>query len=88
MRSKEEAHDYRYFPEPDLPPLVVDDARVERVRGRDAGDCRRRGGAGSSRDYGLPEYDAGVLTQSPELADYFEAVAARRRQPEGWPATG
>jgi aspartyl-tRNA(Asn)/glutamyl-tRNA(Gln) amidotransferase subunit B len=74
MRSKEEAHDYRYFPEPDLPPLVVDEARVERIRAsmpETAGARRRRFVAG----YGLPEYDAGVLTQSPELADYFEAVA-------------
>ena len=74
MRSKEEAHDYRYFPEPDLPPLVVDEARVERVRSTmpETAPARRRRFVA---DYGLPEYDAGVLTQSPELADYFEAVA-------------
>jgi aspartyl-tRNA(Asn)/glutamyl-tRNA(Gln) amidotransferase subunit B len=74
MRSKEEAHDYRYFPEPDLPPLVVNAARVERIRAampETAGERRRRFIA----DYALPEYDAGVLTQSPALADYFEAVA-------------
>jgi len=81
MRSKEEAHDYRYFPEPDLPPLVVDEARVERIRGsmpETAGARRRRFVAG----YGLPEYDAGVLTQSPELADYFEAVAGAVTSPK------
>ncbi len=75
MRSKEEAHDYRYFPEPDLPPVVVDAARIERVRATMAElpQARRRRFVA---DYGLPDYDAGVLTQSAALADYFEAVAA------------
>ena len=74
MRSKEEAHDYRYFPEPDLPPLVVDEARVARVRETMAelpAARRQRFVA----DYGIPDYDAGVLTQAAALADYFEAVA-------------
>jgi aspartyl-tRNA(Asn)/glutamyl-tRNA(Gln) amidotransferase subunit B len=81
MRSKEEAHDYRYFPEPDLPPLVVDQARVERIRAAmpETAGARRRRFVG---DYGLPEYDAGVLTQSPELADYFEAVARAVTSPK------
>ena len=75
MRSKEEAHDYRYFPEPDLPPVIVDAARIERVRATMAElpQARRRRFAAA---YGLPDYDAGVLTQSAALADYFEAVAA------------
>ena len=75
MRSKEEAHDYRYFPEPDLPPLVVDDARIERVRATmpELPDARRQRFVAQ---YAIPEYDAGVLTQSAGLADYFEAVAA------------
>jgi aspartyl-tRNA(Asn)/glutamyl-tRNA(Gln) amidotransferase subunit B len=74
MRSKEEAHDYRYFPEPDLPPLVVEAARVERVRATmsELPQARRRRFVTA---YGIPEYDAGVLTQSVALADYFEAVA-------------
>jgi aspartyl-tRNA(Asn)/glutamyl-tRNA(Gln) amidotransferase subunit B len=74
MRSKEEAHDYRYFPEPDLPPLVIDLARVERVRATmsELPEARRRRFVAA---YGIPEYDAGVLTQSAALADYFEAVA-------------
>ncbi len=74
MRSKEEAHDYRYFPEPDLPPLVVDEARIARVRAAmpELPEARRRRFVS---EYGLPEYDAGVLTQSPALAAYFEAVA-------------
>ncbi len=75
MRSKEEAHDYRYFPEPDLPPLVVTEARVAAVRGTmpELPEARRRRFVDR---YGLPEYDAGVLTSSSGLADYFEQVAA------------
>ncbi|MBI2829186.1 MAG: Asp-tRNA(Asn)/Glu-tRNA(Gln) amidotransferase subunit GatB [Acidobacteria bacterium] len=75
MRGKEEAHDYRYFPEPDLPPLIVDAARVETVRltMTELPEARRRRFVAA---YGLPEYDAGVLTQSSALADYFEQVAA------------
>jgi aspartyl-tRNA(Asn)/glutamyl-tRNA(Gln) amidotransferase subunit B len=74
MRSKEEAHDYRYFPEPDLPPLLVDAARVERVRATmpELPDARSRRFVS---EYALPAYDAGVLTQSAALADYFEATA-------------
>jgi aspartyl-tRNA(Asn)/glutamyl-tRNA(Gln) amidotransferase subunit B len=75
MRSKEEAHDYRYFPEPDLPPLVVDDARIARVRAtmQELPEARR---LRFVAEYGIPEYDAGVLTQSAGLAAYFERVAA------------
>ena len=74
MRSKEEAHDYRYFPEPDLPPLVVDDARVAAVTGTmpELPEARRQRFVAS---YGLPAYDAGVLTSSADLAHYFEQVA-------------
>ena len=81
MRSKEEAHDYRYFPEPDLPPLVVDAERVEAVRAtmRELPEARRRRFVAA---YGLPEYDAGVLTQSAALADYFEQVAAAASNPK------
>jgi len=74
MRSKEEAHDYRYFPEPDLPPLVVNEARIAAVRGSmpELPEARRQRFVAS---YGLPVYDAGVLTSSSGLADYFEKVA-------------
>jgi aspartyl-tRNA(Asn)/glutamyl-tRNA(Gln) amidotransferase subunit B len=74
MRSKEEAHDYRYFPEPDLPPLVVDAARIEAVRATmpELPEARRHRFVA---DFAIPEYDAGVLTQSAALADYFEAAA-------------
>jgi aspartyl-tRNA(Asn)/glutamyl-tRNA(Gln) amidotransferase subunit B len=81
MRSKEEAHDYRYLPEPDLPPLVVDEARVERVRASmpelPAARSRR-----FVREYAIPEYDAGVLTQSAELAEYFEQTARAAGNPK------
>ena len=74
MRSKEEAHDYRYFPEPDLPPLVVDTARIDAVRDTmtELPEARRRRFVAA---YAIPEYDAGVLTQSAALADYFERTA-------------
>jgi len=75
MRTKEEADDYRYFPEPDLSPLVLDAAWVEKIRGTlpELPAARR---ARFVAEYKLPEYDAGVLTQSMALADYFEKVAA------------
>jgi aspartyl-tRNA(Asn)/glutamyl-tRNA(Gln) amidotransferase subunit B len=74
MRSKEEAHDYRYFPEPDLPPLVIDPTRIERVRASmpELPEARSRRFVS---EYSIPMYDAGVLTQSVALADYFEATA-------------
>jgi aspartyl-tRNA(Asn)/glutamyl-tRNA(Gln) amidotransferase subunit B len=75
MRSKEEAHDYRYFPEPDLPPLVVDAARVDRIRRAmpELPEARRRRFVDQ---YALPEYDAGQLVESRALAEYFEAAVA------------
>ena len=81
MRSKEEAHDYRYFPEPDLLPLAVDARRVETVRHTlpELPEARRQRFIAA---YGLPEYDAGVLTQSAELAGYFEQVAAEAGNPK------
>jgi aspartyl-tRNA(Asn)/glutamyl-tRNA(Gln) amidotransferase subunit B len=81
MRSKEEAHDYRYFPEPDLPPLVIDAARLDEVRRTmpELPDARR---TRFVSQYGIPEYDAGVLTQSAQLADYFEAVASASGAPK------
>ena len=75
MRGKEEAHDYRYFPDPDLLPLEITSAFIDEVRAElpelpDAKSVRFQ------QDYGLSAYDAGVLTGSRELADYFEAVVA------------
>ena len=81
MRSKEEAHDYRYFPEPDLPPLTVDAARVERIRAEmpELPEARRRRFVDR---YALPEYDAAQLTQSREMSDYFEAAVAAGASPK------
>ena len=74
MRSKEDAADYRYFPDPDLPPLVIADEWVQRVR--DAMTALPRVMAQRFQaDYGLTEYDATVLTQSRAMAGYFEATA-------------
>jgi aspartyl-tRNA(Asn)/glutamyl-tRNA(Gln) amidotransferase subunit B len=76
MRSKEEANDYRYFPDPDLLPLVIEPAFVDAVRATlpELPDAKR---ARFVADYNLPDYDAGVLTNSRELADYYEAVVAQ-----------
>ena len=76
MRSKEEANDYRYFPDPDLLPLVIEPAFVDAVRATlpELPDAKR---ARFVADYNLPDYDAGVLTSSRELADYYEAVVAQ-----------
>ncbi len=77
MRSKEDAHDYRYFPDPDLLPLVLDEAWVETLRADlpELPDAKR---ARFMRDYGLPAYDLGVLVAETETAAYFESVAAGR----------
>jgi aspartyl-tRNA(Asn)/glutamyl-tRNA(Gln) amidotransferase subunit B len=74
MRSKEEAHDYRYFPEPDLPPLVVDAERrtaIERAL-PELPEARRRR---FITQYAIPEYDAALLTQTRGVAEYFEETA-------------
>ena len=73
MRSKEYAHDYRYFPEPDLVPLQMDAAWVESTRAALPELPRARRQRFVSQ-YGLPAYDAGILTQSTALADYYEAA--------------
>ena len=85
MRSKEDAQDYRYFPDPDLPPLVIAQEWIERVKAgmpELPGAMRER----FVRDYGLPEYDAAVLTQSKAMASYFEAVAAKAGKEQAKPA--
>jgi aspartyl-tRNA(Asn)/glutamyl-tRNA(Gln) amidotransferase subunit B len=77
MRSKEDAHDYRYFPDPDLLPLELDAAFVERIRASlpELPDAKKRR---FMQDYGLSPYDAAVLAQDREKADYFETVAKGR----------
>lgn len=74
MRTKEDAADYRYFPDPDLPPLVIARDWVEQVRA-DMPELPRVMAERLVRDYGLPEYDATTVTQSPQMAAYFEAAA-------------
>ena len=75
MRSKEEANDYRYFPDPDLLPLIVDEAFIETVRASlpELPDVKKQR---FMTQYGLSSYDAGVLTASRPLSDYYEAVVA------------
>ncbi|WP_028227297.1 Asp-tRNA(Asn)/Glu-tRNA(Gln) amidotransferase subunit GatB [Paraburkholderia ferrariae] len=76
MRSKEDAHDYRYFPDPDLMPLVIEAAWVERVKG----ELPELPAAMQTRfagQYGMTPYDAGVVTSSKAMAAYFEAVVAK-----------
>jgi aspartyl-tRNA(Asn)/glutamyl-tRNA(Gln) amidotransferase subunit B len=75
MRSKEESHDYRYFPEPDLPPLVVSRSWVDEI-GRTLPELPAERRRRFEEAFGLPGYDAAVLTQTRELADYFEAAAS------------
>ncbi len=84
MRSKEDAQDYRYFPDPDLPPLVIAQEWIERVKAAMPelpGAMRER----FARDYGLPEYDAAVLTQSKAMASYFEAAVAKAGKEQAKP---
>ncbi len=76
MRSKEEANDYRYFPDPDLLPVLLEPAFIDEVRSQ-LPELPDDKAARFVRDYGLPEYDAGVLTASRELADFYEDVARR-----------
>ncbi len=75
LRSKEQAHDYRYFPEPDLVPMVVDPAWVEDI-GRSLPELPDARQARLLKDYGLSAYDAGVITASRAMADYFDATVA------------
>lgn len=81
MRTKEHAHDYRYFPDPDLPPILVDSEWVESIERTlpELPDVRRER---LVRQYTLPPYDAEVLTSRRDLADYFEAVVALGTNPK------
>ncbi len=81
MRSKEDAHDYRYFPDPDLPRILLSAAYIEARRG-EIPELPARKRERFEREYGLPAYDAGVLTASRELAEYFDQTAQRVRDPK------
>lgn len=81
MRSKEQAHDYRYFPEPDLAPMVIDRTWVEEIRRSlpELPDARKERFV---CEYGIPEYDAALITGSKRLADFFDACARGYRDPK------
>jgi len=81
MRTKEEAHDYRYFPDPDLLPVEISERDIDILKASlpELPDARRERFAS---DYGLPEYDAGVLTSSREIADYFEEALSHYKNPK------
>nr|WP_317429467.1 Asp-tRNA(Asn)/Glu-tRNA(Gln) amidotransferase subunit GatB [uncultured Mitsuokella sp.] len=81
MRSKENAHDYRYMPEPDLPPIVTSEETIEKYRSElpELPDARRDR---LEKDYGLSTYDAGIITSSRAMAEYFDAVVATGADPK------
>ena len=81
MRTKEDAADYRYFPDPDLPPLYISEQWIEEVRGLMA-ELPRVMAERFVQDYGLPDYDATQLTQSKAIASYFEETATACGQPK------
>lgn len=81
MRSKEDAQDYRYFPEPDLVPVVIDDAWIERVKAAQP-EFREEKKARYIAEFGLPEYDADILTGSKKMADIFEETTAICNKPK------
>jgi aspartyl-tRNA(Asn)/glutamyl-tRNA(Gln) amidotransferase subunit B len=86
MRSKEDAHDYRYFPDPDLPPLVIKQEQIDRIRAS-MPELRNAMAARFVRTYGTSEYDASLLTSSHDTADYFEAVMNELVAQEGTAGT-
>ena len=81
MRSKEYAHDYRYFPEPDLVPLAISSQWIDEIRGT-LPELPQQRRARLTREYGIPDYDAAVLTASMPLADYYEKVAKASHEPK------
>jgi aspartyl-tRNA(Asn)/glutamyl-tRNA(Gln) amidotransferase subunit B len=82
MRSKEEAHDYRYFPEPDLVPIILSEDYVQRIR-KNLPELPAAKQARFASNYGLTPYDAGVLTSDMELADWYEEGAKHTKNPKG-----
>lgn len=81
LRSKEQAHDYRYFPEPDLVPIVIEPARIEQIRASlpELPDARK---ARLMKEYGLSDYDAGVITSSKAVADYYDQLLSHKAEPK------
>jgi len=86
MRSKEDAQDYRYFPEPDLPPIVISQEWIDEIEGRQP-ELRDAKMARYQKDFGMSEYDAGIITGTKRLADLFEettALGAKPKQVVNW----
>lgn len=81
MRSKEDAQDYRYFPEPDLVPVVISEEWIEEIRSRQP-EFRTEKMARYKEEFGIPDYDIEILTNSKHLADIFEATTALCGQPK------
>ncbi len=81
MRSKEDAQDYRYFPEPDLPPIVISDEWLSSIRARQP-ELRTQKLIRYKKEFDIPEYDAQILTSAKKLADLFEATTALCKKPK------
>lgn len=81
MRSKEDAKDYRYFPDPDLQPVVISDAWIERLK-REQPEFQEEREKRYQKQYGISEYDAGLLTQSRQMAELFEQTAELCKEPK------
>lgn len=81
LRSKEEAHDYRYFPDPDLLPVVVESAWIEKIKGN-LPELAEAKAKRFVKEFGIPEYDANVLTAEKPLADYFEECIRHHNSPK------
>lgn len=81
MRSKEDAQDYRYFPEPDLPPVVISDEWLQEIRARQP-ELRSEKLIRYKKEFDIPDYDAQIITGSKKLADLFEATTAICKKPK------
>ena len=81
MRSKEDAQDYRYFPDPDLVPIIISDAWLDEIRSKQP-EFREEKKVRYMEEYGLPEYDADILTGTKKLADIFEETIAMDANPK------
>lgn len=81
MRSKEDAQDYRYFPEPDLPPVYIDDEWIERIKKRQP-EFREEKIKRYQEEYGIPQYDAEILTETKQMADLFEETTKLCHKPK------
>ena len=81
MRSKEDAQDYRYFPEPDLVPIIISDEWIEEIRSRQP-ELRTEKLERYKTEYDIPQYDAEILTSHKKLADIFEATVALGKKPK------